>query len=124
MGSTASDVASVVGTGTMLTATRSIFTMDVGDPGVSLNVTFFSPVEVSRECVDHLWLWHRGADDLRQSDPLQQSIPFVYVSVEATSKIGKAHSIQYYMEVGPCALSLCGMVELCSYCGSFHHRDE
>ncbi|MFF3448452.1 glutaminase domain-containing protein [Streptomyces sp. NPDC002667] len=60
-----------------LTATRSIYTLSGG--GVTLTVTFFSPVDL---------------ENLRR-----QSVPLSYVTVEAASNDGRAHSVDVHVDV-------------------------
>ncbi|WP_249227901.1 glutaminase domain-containing protein [Kutzneria sp. CA-103260] len=64
-------------TSLQVTATRSIYTLAGG--GVTLTVTFFSPVE---------------ATDLQR-----QSIPLSYVTVAAASADGNAHQVSVYLDI-------------------------
>ncbi|KAF9259184.1 hypothetical protein L218DRAFT_1004158 [Marasmius fiardii PR-910] len=61
---------------TEITPTRSKFTISVG--AVQLNVTFLSPIE--------------------PSDWVLQSLPFIYVSVDVSSRDGLPHSVQVYLD--------------------------
>ncbi len=60
-----------------LTATRSIYRLSGG--GVTLTVTFFSPVDL---------------DDLQR-----QSVPLSYVTVQAESSDGQAHAVDVHLDV-------------------------
>ncbi|KAI0665951.1 hypothetical protein C8Q78DRAFT_1062280 [Trametes maxima] len=64
-------------TNVQFTPTRTIFTMQAGP--MSVTVTFLSPIE--------------------PSDWVLQSLPFSYVSVEANSLDGQAHSVQVYSDI-------------------------
>ena len=60
-----------------LTATRSIYTLTGG--GVTLTVTFFSPVDLG---------------DLRR-----QSVPLSYLTVQATSSDGQSHTVDLHVDL-------------------------
>jgi hypothetical protein len=60
-----------------LTATRSIYTLQGG--GVTLTVTFFSPVDLG--------------------NLQRQSVPLSYVTVQAASSDGRAHSVDIHLDV-------------------------
>jgi hypothetical protein len=60
-----------------LTATRSIYTLSGG--GVTLTVTFFSPVDLG--------------------NLQRQSVPLSYVTVRAASNDGKAHAVDVHLDV-------------------------
>ncbi|SEG89616.1 protein of unknown function [Actinacidiphila yanglinensis] len=60
-----------------LTATRSIYTLSGG--GVTLTVTFFSPVDLG--------------------DLQRQSVPLSYVTVSAASNDGQAHAVDVHLDV-------------------------
>jgi hypothetical protein len=64
-------------TSLQVTGTRSIYTLTGG--GVTLTVTFFSPVDPG---------------DLRR-----QSVPFGYVTIQAASVDGRAHSVDLHFDV-------------------------
>ncbi|MCP2261594.1 protein of unknown function (DUF4964) [Streptoalloteichus tenebrarius] len=64
-------------TGTALTSTESVFTLEGG--GVALTVTFFSPVELD--------------------DPRRQSIPASFVLVTARSADGAAHRVSVALDI-------------------------
>ncbi|EIW62884.1 DUF1793-domain-containing protein [Trametes versicolor FP-101664 SS1] len=64
-------------TNVQITPTRSIFTMQAGPMNVT--VTYLSPIE--------------------PSDLVLQSLPFSYVSVEATSLDGQSHDVQIYSDI-------------------------
>ncbi|KAL7281458.1 hypothetical protein ACG7TL_004773 [Trametes sanguinea] len=64
-------------TNVQLTPTRTIFTMQAGPMNVT--ITFLSPIE--------------------PSDWVLQSLPFSYVSFEATALDGQPHSIQVYSDI-------------------------
>jgi hypothetical protein len=64
-------------TALVVTATSSHYTFQVG--GVRLDVTFFSPVD---------------PDDLRR-----QSVPFGYVTAQATGTDGSAHQVSVYIDI-------------------------
>ncbi|GAA1934523.1 glutaminase domain-containing protein [Kitasatospora viridis] len=60
-----------------LTATRSIYTFTAG--GVTLTVTFFSPVDLN--------------------NLQRQSVPFSYVSMQAVANDGGSHSVQLHLDI-------------------------
>ncbi|KAN0113464.1 hypothetical protein V8E52_007745 [Russula decolorans] len=64
-------------TGSFITPTRTIFTLDVGP--VEVSVTFLSPIE--------------------PYDRVRQSIPFTYTSFELNVTDGKTHNIELYAHV-------------------------
>jgi len=64
-------------TSLQVTATRSIYTLTGG--GVTLTVTFFSPVEAA--------------------DRQRQSIPLSYITVAAASADGNAHRVSVYLDI-------------------------
>ncbi|KAF5339378.1 hypothetical protein D9611_009811 [Ephemerocybe angulata] len=70
-------------TGTYLSATQTMFTLDAGP--VTLNVSFLSPVE--------------------PTNLVRQSFPFAYMYVDAMSKDGQAHSVQLYTDVDSSLIS-------------------
>jgi hypothetical protein len=64
-------------TSLQLTATRSIYTFD--SAGVTLTVTFFSPVDLG--------------------NLQRQCVPFSYVTVQAASSDGKNHTVSVYLDI-------------------------
>ncbi|KAI0072439.1 hypothetical protein K474DRAFT_1667817 [Panus rudis PR-1116 ss-1] len=64
-------------TDTKITPTKSIFTMQIATMDVT--ITFFSPIE--------------------PSDPVRQSMPFSYVSLEAKSRDNSPHNVDVYCDV-------------------------
>ncbi|KAJ3525254.1 hypothetical protein NM688_g8429 [Phlebia brevispora] len=64
-------------TNIQITPTRTIMNMTAGP--LDLTITFLSPIE--------------------PANPVLQSLPFSYVSLEATSNDGQAHSVQVYSDI-------------------------
>ena len=60
-----------------ITATRSIYTLTAG--GITLTVTFFSPVDLS--------------------NLQRQSVPFGYVTMQAASNDGRSHTVDLHLDV-------------------------
>ncbi|KAH9858969.1 hypothetical protein C2E23DRAFT_717283 [Lenzites betulinus] len=77
MGSNETTASSVSVVDVQITATRSIFIIHAGP--MNLTVTFLSPIE--------------------PSDWVLQSLPFSYVSVDASSLDGKTHDVQLYSDI-------------------------
>ncbi|KAK7685160.1 hypothetical protein QCA50_011523 [Cerrena zonata] len=69
------DIANI--TSTQITPTRTIFTYDAGP--AQLTATFLSPIE--------------------RSDPVKQSMPFSYVSLDIKFTDGLQHRVQVYMDI-------------------------
>ena len=76
-------------TNVRVTPTQTIFSMVAGPMNVTL--TFLSPVEVSAGI-----MVRRLANEKQPSDWVKQSLPFSYLSLEATSRDGKPHAVQFY----------------------------
>ena len=61
---------------------------------MNLTITFLSPIEVSAgHCILYIFNYQQP------SDWVKQSFPFSYLSLEATSIDGEAHSVQVYSEI-------------------------
>ena len=104
-------------TNVQITPTRSIYVMTAGP--MNITVTFLSPIEVSvspqRLLLYNYSYWptmHRVT--WQPSDFVKQSMPFSYVSVEASSLDGKAHSVQFYSDI---STGKCNEIHSCH---SFH----
>lgn len=69
--------ATMTQTSLQLTATRSIYTFTAG--GVTLTVTFFSPVDLN--------------------DLQRQCVPFSYVSMRAVADDGQSHTVQLHLDI-------------------------
>ncbi|TCD65510.1 hypothetical protein EIP91_002558 [Steccherinum ochraceum] len=62
---------------TQITPTQTIYTLQAGS--MSLNLTFLSPITLS--------------------DPVKQSFPFAYVSLDAVALDGQSHNVQVYSDI-------------------------
>ena len=87
-------------TNVQITPTRSIYVMTAGP--MNITVTFLSPIEVSI-LPRRLLLYDRSCPMRRvtwqPSDFVKQSMPFSYLSVEASSLDKKEHSVQFYSDI-------------------------
>jgi hypothetical protein len=80
---------------TLITATRSIFTVQAGV--MLLNITFLSPIEVRPDFFPVSMM--DGSLVQKPSDWVRQSIPFSYVYVDMASVDGQPHSVQIYSDI-------------------------
>ena len=89
-------------TNIQFTPTRTIYVMTAGP--MNLTVTFLSPIEVSFPSRPHTFVRGIGYDSrnscmTQPTDFVKQSIPFSYLSVEASSLDGQSHAVQLYSDI-------------------------
>ena len=63
---------------------------------MSLTVTFLSPIEVSSR-IPRCITSHKTYE--QPSDWVLQSLPFSYLSINATATDGKSHTVQLYSDI-------------------------
>ena len=85
-------------TGIQITPTQTVFTIVTGP--MNLTVTFLSPIEV-RTLKRFLFYQFQLALTIcyKPDDWVKQSMPFAYLSLEASALDDASHSVQLYSEV-------------------------
>ena len=76
-----------------ITPTRTTYQLNAGP--MDLTITYLTPIEVS----NLVRYGHTSLTSMKPADPVKQSFPFTYISLEASSTDGKSHSVQVYSDI-------------------------